>query len=200
MHKTKLLVISLLLMFGAVSQANAALIMFTDRAEFLAAVNSQMTLESFDLKSEFSDQILQKQGSNNYSSSSTLVSEGAKALAVKENNTLSFTFGHDVFAIGFDVNELNASNLSYSDSFGHLIEDLFVPQADPFASVFFGIISDQALSSFSLTSTGTSSSNAVYGFDALTFTADPSKVPAPATAFLMFSGVFLVLRARRKQA
>ncbi|WP_411991527.1 PEP-CTERM sorting domain-containing protein [Agarivorans sp. DSG3-1] len=89
-----------------------------------------------------------------------------------ESSIFTAAFPYDVFAIGFDVNELNSSSLRYLDT---------------------------AFTSFSITGSGSSSgySSSVYGFDALAYTA---ALPTPASLPLMSLGLFGVALLRRRKS
>jgi len=192
--KQVIIAITLFMLSAVFSQCIAGIIYFTDRIEFEDAVGSSLSFENFN--GAFSTAI-DVSGYKKFYDSSSLVSEGDKALGVKESNTVTFNFSHDVFALGFDVNELNSTSLSYLDSAGHAFVNALLA-SDPWdASNFFGILSDTALSSFSLS--GTSDSNtAIYGIDALAFTAAPTKVPSPTSlSIFLLSLVSLHLYQRK---
>ncbi|MFD2166817.1 hypothetical protein ACFSJY_11170 [Thalassotalea euphylliae] len=174
--------------------ANAGLILFTDRDEWESAVGTSLDFEGFNS----ADDILVDYSSGSLKRTSSLISEGERALSVKEGNLLTITFSHEVFAIGFDLNELNTNNLDYFDSAGHEILDALKVTAIWNESTFFGLISDTALTSFSLQGFNTSTNNPVYGLDALAFTS-ATQVNEPMTAFLMmFSVAGLALARVRK--
>ncbi|MPW29540.1 hypothetical protein F9L16_11070 [Agarivorans sp. B2Z047] len=181
-----------LLVFAAVlgltQQAHAGFIAYTDRAAFENAAGAELAFEGFNDPALLNEDLTIS--ANRYRSTSSLVSEGAKALSIFESNTFTIDFEHDVFALGFDLNELNSSHLDYLDSAGHIIDEALKITDVWYESTFFGLISDTALRSFSLVGSG--SSSAVYGFDALSYTA-ATPVPAPPTWPLMLVGLSLVL-------
>lgn len=110
---------------------------------------------------------------------------------------MTFNFSHEVFAIGFDVNELNSTSLNYFDSAGHSYIDALLA-SDPWnASNFFGVISDAALASFSL-SGDNNSNTAVYGIDALAFTLESTKVPTPSSISLLLFSLITLRFLQRK--
>ncbi|NTS76114.1 hypothetical protein HR060_04460 [Catenovulum sp. SM1970] len=193
----KLLVVNMLLMLVWASRAKAALIVYTDRAAFETAVNAPLSFEGFNDNTQTHVDV---SGFKAYRMTTSLVSEGDKALSVRESNTLTVSFDHDVFAIGFDVNELNANNLTYSDDAGHeIINALMVTQVWNESS-FFGVISDVAINSFSLSGQG-GTTTAFYGSDALSYTA-PVEVSAPSnTSVLLLAGCAIaLLRIKRQSA
>ena len=188
-----------LLVFAAVlgltQQAHAGFIVYTDRAAFENAAGGELAFEGFNAPALLNEDLTVS--ANRYRSTSSLVSEGAKALSIFEANTLTIDFNYDVYALGFDLNELNTSNLDYLDSAGHLIDDALKITDVWNDSTFFGLISDTALRSFSLVGSG--SSGAVYGFDALSFTA-AAAVPVPPSWPLMLAGLSLVLFLRYRRS
>jgi len=194
--KFKHILLTLVIALAYINQAHAGLIVYTDRAEFESALSSPMAFEGFNDSEQLSSDISLISGARSYKSSDSLVSEGERALTAFEQGTLSIRFGHDVFAIGFDINELNATNLTYTDNAGHeLIDALKVTEVWNESS-FFGVISDIAITSFSLT--GYKGDRAIYGFDALTYTASAVEVPTPATWILLLAGVIGLIVTRQK--
>lgn len=181
------------------AQANAGLILFSDRTLFENAVDHSLTFESFEDKS-YDDFIIQSDPNFiRFRTTSSHVSDGEIALSLKEKANISFTFEHDVFAFGFDINELNSSNLNYLDSLGNEITDALTITEIWNESTFFGVISDTALRSFSLS--GDTTQNATFGFDAFTYTS-AVMVPEPTTftVFAMAVVVLILLRARTHQS
>ena len=180
----------LLMVLIAPAKTYAGFILFTDRDAWEAAVNSPLAFEGFNdgqsLTVSYSTGSLKR--------TSSLISEGERALSVKEANFLTISFPHEVFAFGFDLNELNTTNLNYSDSAGHSLLDAFQITDVWNASTFFGLISDVALTSFSLEGFG--ADNAVYGLDALSYTAATS-VNEPTAALLLLLGLGMLLLRRR---
>lgn len=191
--KRLLLILSLFFFTG---QACAALIVFNDRTEFENAVGTALAFEGFN--QDMSDYIALDTGGRApaYRTISSHVNEGSHALRIFEYDWFSVSFTHEVFAIGFDVNELNSGSLHYSDSSGHLIENALVVTEVWNESTFFGVISDVALSSFTLTGTS-SATTTTYGFDALTYTAAVSS-PSMIGLFLPVTLTVLVARARKR--
>ncbi len=174
-------------------QVNAGLIFYSDQTSFSSAVDSALAFEGFnDNQLEF----LQVQsGYIRYRTTSSLVSEGEKALVLKESNSVTFTFDHDVYAFGFYVNELNSTNLDYQDSAGNeLLNALKITDVWN-ASTFFAVTSDVAITSFTLIGTG--ASTALYGIDALQFTS--ANVDEPST-WLLFSLALIILLIRIKMS
>lgn len=188
-------------LFLSVSQdALAGLIFFDDRDAFEQAVDSTLAFEGFNDNTTALVDLQTDSNWNPYRSTSTLVSEGERARSIREYDTLTVTFDYDVFAIGFDVNELNSNNLTYSDSAGHEVFDALKVTDVWYASTFFGVISDTALRSFSLAGNGVRPGNAIpsYGFDALAFTASNDvQVPAPEELLLTILAVVGVVARRR---
>lgn len=172
-------------------QANAGLIFYSDQTSFSSAVDSALEFEGFnDNQLEF----LQVQsGYIRYRTSSSLVSEGEKALVLKESNSVTFSFDHDVYAFGFYVNELNSTNLNYQDSAGNeLLNALKVTDVWN-ASTFFGVTSDVAIASFTLIGSG--ASTALYGIDALQFSS-VNVDEAPTWLLFLLAFVILLIRVR----
>lgn len=64
--------------------ANAGLILYTDRAEFESAIESTLSFEGFNSISELNDDL--SINTNRYRTSSSLVTEGDKALGLKEDS------------------------------------------------------------------------------------------------------------------
>ena len=175
------------------SQSIAGLILYSDREQFESAVSTPLAFESFE------DNVLEDVGVQSgyirYRTYSSVVTDGDKALVLKEKNEVTFFFEHEVFAIGFDVNELNSSNLTYTDSAGNEIFNALEITEVWNASTFFGLTSDVGLTSFTLTGTG--STDAVYGIDAMQFTAAAVEVDEPWTLplfALLFTGLVFIRR------
>jgi len=181
----------LLMVLIAPAKTYAGFILFTDRDEWEAAVTSPLAFEGFNDGQSLS--VTYSTGS--LTRSSSLISEGARALSVKEGRFLTMTFPHEVFAFGFDLNELNTTNLDYSDSAGHALLDAFQITDIWNASTFFGLISDVALTSFSLEGFG--ADNTVYGIDALSYTAATS-VSEPTSVFLLVLALGVIAVKQRK--
>ena len=181
-----------------VPTANAGLILYTDRAEFESAVESGLSFEGFNSSSELNDDL--SINTNRYRTSSSLVTEGDKALGLKEDSEFTVSFAHDVFAIGFDLNELNTTDLNYIDSAGHEILSALKVTDVWNESQFFGLISDVAITSFTLSASG--DDRALYGFDAMAYTAGPVAVSAPSSTemLLMSFVVLLAFKAKRYRA
>lgn len=181
-----------------VPTANAGLILYTDRAEFESAVESALSFEGFNSSSELNDDL--SINTNRYRTSSSLVTEGDKALGLKEDSEFTVSFAHDVFAIGFDLNELNTTDLNYIDSAGHEILSALKVTDVWNDSQFFGLISDVAITSFTLSASG--DDRALYGFDAMAYTAGPVAVSAPSSTemLLMSFVVLLAFKAKRYRA
>lgn len=199
LDKMKAVLLGTAITIASIGSANAGLIVYTDRAAFENAVNGELDFEGFNDSSLLNDALTLS--NKRYRTTSSLISEGEKALSLYENNDFTIDFAHDVFALGFDLNELNGSTFSYIDSAGHEMVDVFEITDIWNASTFFGIISDTAINSFSLVSSRTASSSSAYGFDALSFTAGPTPVPTPATGVLLAAGLlgFMAKRRRNKQ-
>ena len=185
--QSKVLLISVLVstvIFSLIStKANASLMFYSDQTAFESAVTSPLAFEGFNDNSlELVDV---ESGYIRYRTNSSLVSEGERALTLRERNSVTFYFDHDVFAFSLFVNELNSTNLNYTDSLGNELVDALKVTEISNASTFFGVTSDLALRSFTFTGFSTSSnSNAVFGIDALQFTAVSSDIPEPATWLL----------------
>lgn len=175
------------------SSAYAGLIQYTNESDFNSALLAPLTFEGFN-DNELSD-VSVESGFIRYRTTSSLVSEGEKALVLKEKNTVTFHFDHEVFALSFFVNELNSTNLSYTDSGGNELIDVFKVTDIWNASTFFGITSDIGLTSFTLSGSGTS--NALYGIDAMRFTA-PTNVPEPAPIALFALCILGLLVNKRR--
>lgn len=192
--------LSCIIIVVSINSAHAGFIVFTDRMAYENAVNSALDFEGFNSQESLNDNISFNTGK--YKDYSNLVSEGEKALRIFENNDFTLTFSYEVFAIGFDLNELNGSDLSYSDNAGNYISQAFMGNNNANQNTFFGLISDTAFTSFDLISTHSSNATAVYGLDALSYTASPTDVPTPTTFLLMLSslaGLLFVKRLAVKQ-
>lgn len=175
------------------SGASAGLIQYTNQSEFDSALTTASAFEGFNDNNLNGISI--ESGFIRYRTTSSLVSEGEKALILKEKNTVTFNFENEIFALSFFVNELNSSNLSYSDSNGNELVDAFKITDIWNASTFFGVTSDVGFTSFTLTGSGTS--NALYGIDAMQFTA-PTSVSEPASmALFVLCLIALTLNKRR---
>lgn len=195
LKKLKTLVLGTALTIASINSANAGLIVFTDQTSFESAVDGTLDFEGFNDNSLLNDAITFK-GTRGYTGISSLITEGGKALSIREKGTLTINFSHDVFAFSFYVNQLNANTLSYTDSAGNEISNAFSSTDVWDASTFFGVISDTAITSFSLSGT-TDSATALYGFDALSFTASPTQVPTPETGLLLLAAL-IGFAAKRK--
>ncbi|WP_147301952.1 hypothetical protein [Thalassotalea euphylliae] len=172
--------------------ANASLIIYSDQEVFESAVSSPLAFEGFnDNALELVDV---ESGYIRYRTNSSLVSEGDRALTLRERNSVTFHFNHEVFAFGLFVNELNSTNLTYTDSLGNELADALTVTDIWNASTFFGVTSDVALTSFTLTGFTTSSNaNAVFGIDALQFTAPANDIPEPKTALIFLLALLALL-------
>ncbi|REL27227.1 PEP-CTERM sorting domain-containing protein [Thalassotalea euphylliae] len=192
----KLFVLSVALLVS--SQANAGVMFYSDQGAFETALNSPMTFEGFNDNPLALVEV--ESGYIRYRTNSSLVSEGERALTLRERNSVTFHFNHEVFAFGLFVNELNSTNLNYTDNLGNELIDALKVTDIWNASTFFGVTSDVALTSFTLTGFTTSSNaNAVFGIDALQFTASPTSVPEPATWLSFLLALFLLVRLSKQQ-
>ncbi|MBO9491465.1 hypothetical protein J7384_13950 [Endozoicomonas sp. G2_1] len=178
MSAIKYLIMVMALLF--VGSAKAGLMRHDNQDTFTSEVNSPLAFEGFnDNQLDF---VSVESGYIRFRTNSSLVSEGEKALVLRERNSVTFHFDHDIFALSFYLNELNSTSLSYTDSAGHEIRDAFAITEVWNASTFFALTSDVGLRSFTLTGTSTASNaNAVFGIDALQFTAPATDVPSPAS-------------------
>lgn len=184
-------------MLAPLKNAHGTLIIFDDRATFEKAVNSPMDFDGFNDNSLTTIDLSSGSNFHRYRSTTSHVSEGEKALSIRERDIFTISFDYDVFAVGFDVNELNASALTYRDDIGHeILEALKITDVWN-ESTFFGVISDTAFRSFSLIGNGDQTLNATYGFDALTYSAN-TKVPTPSTIIIFSLGVIMLIAGRRK--
>ncbi len=184
---------TILIIMCLISQsAQAGYILFTDREAFESAVSGELDFDGFNDSALTVISIDTTSGFKRYRTTTSHVSEGTKALSLRERDTLTVTFNHEVFAIGFDVNELNSTSLDYIDSAGHEILQAFQVTSVWNESTFFGIISDTAITSFSLVGNGDLSNNSTYGLDALSYTAI-NEVSSPNMQALVVTIVFIVL-------
>ena len=194
-----------MLAISVTSVASAALITFSDRATFQGAVTGALSFEGFN--DAFSTGVTQdfpvggpsaftvlSADSLGSTTIASLVSEGTRALFLRELDTITFTFVSAITAFGFDVNELNSGTIDYSDSSGNLLSGAVTPNGS--GSTFFGAISDTAFTSFSLTVTG-GSSGQIWGLDALDFGGD--SIPEPGTLALFGLGLAGLGFARRRK-
>lgn len=196
--KLKHLLLTLFITLNVVNNANATLLIFNDREAFEQAVNSPLDFDGFNDSTFTTVDLSSGTNFHKYRTTTSHVSEGDKALSIRERDIFTVSFDYDVFAVGFDVNELNATSLNYIDDIGNEILAALKVTDVWNASTFFGVISDKAFRSFSLVGNGDPNLNATYGFDALSYTA-ATKVPSPATLLIFVSGL-LVLLAMREQA
>lgn len=196
--KLKHLLLTLFITLNVVNNANATLLIFNDREAFEQAVNSPLDFDGFNGSTFTTVDLSSGTNFHKYRTTTSHVSEGDKALSIRERDIFTVSFDYDVFAVGFDVNELNATSLNYIDDIGNEILAALKVTDVWNASTFFGVISDKAFRSFSLVGNGDPNLNATYGFDALSYTA-ATKVPSPATLLIFVSGL-LVLLAMREQA
>lgn len=169
-------------------QTQAGFILFTDRATFEDAVDTALTLESFEDLNFDDIGVTTSSAYKRIKSTTSLVSEGDSAIAFMEKDEVTISFNHSIFALGFDINELNSASLDYSDSTGRYIEAALEITDVWNESTFFGLISDTALTSFTLSGYG--SSGAVYGMDALTYSSAIVAVPTPVTWHLLLAALF----------
>jgi hypothetical protein len=189
----------LLIFFIAIStlkSANATLLIFDDREAFEQAVNTPLDFDGFNDSALTTIDLSSGTNFHRYRTTTSHVSEGEKALSIRERDIFTVSFDYDVFAVGFDVNELNATSLSYRDDIGNEILAALKVTDVWNASTFFGVISDRAFRSFSLVGNGDPQLNATYGFDALSYTA-ATKVPTPATLLIFVSGLLVLLTIRK---
>lgn len=126
----------------------------------------------------------------------SMVTEGDAALVLRERASVTFNFEHDVFAFGFDLSELNSNSLDYTDSNGYTIISAFEVTEEWDATTFFGVVSDTAIRSFTLTGSGDSSN--LYGIDAMQFTAAPVEVSEPPVLVLLLSVLALSMARQRR--
>jgi len=193
--KLKHLLLTLFITLSVVNNANATLLIFNDREAFEQAVNSPLDFDGFNDSTFTTVDLSSGTNFHKYRTTTSHVSEGDKALSIRERDIFTVSFDYDVFAVGFDVNELNATSLNYVDDIGHeVLEALRITDVWN-ASTFFGVISDSAFRSFSLVGNGDQSLNATYGFDALSYTA-ATRVPTPPTIFILLIGLSTILALR----
>jgi len=193
--KLKLLLLILFITLSAVNNASATLLIFNDREAFEQAVNSPLNFDGFNDSTFTTVNLSSGTNFHKYRTTTSHVSEGDKALSIRERDIFTVSFDYDVFAVGFDVNELNATSLNYIDDIGNEILAALKVTDVWNASTFFGVISDKAFRSFSLLGNGDPNLNATYGFDALSYTA-AIRVPAPPTIFIMLIGLLTILALR----
>ncbi|GEA13386.1 hypothetical protein [Alteromonas sp. KUL49] len=184
---------TLLIIICLISQSvQAGYILFTDREAFENAVGGELDFDGFNDSALTVISIDTTSGFKRYRTTTSHVSEGTHALSLRERDTLTITFNHEVFAIGFDLNELNSTSLDYIDSAGNEILEAFQVTSVWNESTFFGIISDTAITSFSLVGSGDLTNNSTYGFDALSYTAI-TEVSSPGMQALIITIVFVIL-------
>ena len=98
---------SLFILLGATQTANAGLILYSDRESFEEAVTGNLSFEGFNSSDTLNEDLTVNK--SRFRSTTSLVSEGDKALSISENSVLTVSFDHDVFAFGFDVLVYTAS-------------------------------------------------------------------------------------------
>jgi len=194
----KNLLLTLFITLSAVNKANATLLIFNDREAFEQAVSSPLDFDGFNDSALTTVDLSSGTNFHKYRTTTSHVSEGEKALSIRERDIFTVSFDYDVFAVGFDVNELNATSLNYVDDIGNEILAALKVTDVWNASTFFGVISDSAFRSFSLVGNGDPNLNATYGFDALSYTARVS-VPTPTTIILFISSLVILLMSTRSR-
>ena len=176
----------LLSLAALASQAQAAVVTFTDRNAFLTAAGASLTVETFDDLSLVPGVTLSTGGGyqNIWNVGSCPGDPGNPCVGLIETASATFNFSPSVKAVGFDYGELNLASLNVMDSAGHLFNAALTATQ---ARAFFGVISDVDLNWISIGS-GTSSAGAVYFIDDLRFGAT-SAVPLPGTLALVGLGL-----------
>jgi len=197
MFKFSSLIAVLIALLAIPFNTHATLIIFDDREAFENAVSSPLDFDGFNDSAFTTVDLSSGTNFHRYRTTTSHVSEGEKALSIRERDIFTVSFDYDIFAVGFDVNELNATSLAYVDSLGNEILDALKVTDVWNASTFFGVISDTAFRSFSLVGNGDQSLNATYGFDALSYTAKV-EVPTPATSIIFVSALLLLINGVRR--
>ena len=192
----KRVLLFVMLVSGAMNQANAGFVLFTDRVAFEAAVGSILSFEGFNDSSLTGVDISTDRNFNPHRTTTSHVSEGDRALSIFESDTMTISFDHEVFAVGFDLNELNSNNLSYSDNAGNSVVDALLVTDVWNESTFFGLVSDTAFTSFSLAGNGDQSVRATYGFDALAYTSPVAAIPTPSSLVMFVTGLLALAGLR----
>lgn len=138
MLKMKTLLITILLV-SSLRHAHAGLIIFTDREAFALAAGSPLVFDGFNDPGFTTVSLSSGSGFKRYRTTSSHVSEGVKAVSLKEYDSFTIDFNYDVFAFGFDINELNSNSLSYRDSAGNSIIEVLKVTELWNASTFFRV-------------------------------------------------------------
>jgi len=203
--KIKSAILGSAMLLSSIGAAHAGLIVYTDRAEFEAATSGTLYTEGFNSADILNSDLTVSNGT--YNTNQFYVSEGEAALTIDEATELTVTFSQDVFALGFDINNLSFANLDYQDNAGNYLSAAITPNWE--STSFFGVVSDVAVNSFTLMGDLPYEMLSAYGFDNLVYSTTASsqetdssgtvitaEVPAPATIFLLLAG-FAVLLNRR---
>ncbi|WP_165899265.1 VPLPA-CTERM sorting domain-containing protein [Rhodovulum steppense] len=133
-----------------------------------------------------------------YGSNPLTRTEGAQGLGFSGSGsiTLSFTSAINAFGIDWSSFDNAATNVSYGDSAGNVIADLFQPVTRSGAG-FFGIIDTGGFSwiTFDVTS------QEIMEFDFIQYgvASDPSLIPLPAGLPLLVAGLGTLAVLRRRQ-
>ena len=197
-RKLQFYVISFVIALLFMPNAQAGLILFDDRDAFELAVSGSLTTERFDDGVESDDFVISRGNRGLMSTSSLNSDDDSKAVTARERATLEINFNYNVFAFGFDINQLNINNLSYFDSAGHEVIDGLLATPDEWdASNFFGVVSDTAITSFSLVGSGSSSN--LYGFDDFIYDTNPVSVNEPITIYLFILSLIAIAIVRQRK-
>ncbi len=189
--KFRMLLMAASLTVFMVGNATAGTVLFLDRSAFLSNLEEVFS-EGFEDVTSVASPVFdsgiftltsspQAFGSASRGAFPSLVSEGSTAITFSERTTLTLTFETEIRSIGFDINELNSSSMSYADNAGNLVMDAVL--ANTQNTTFFGLSSDTAFSVATLAFSGRNSS--VAGFDNLQFSTGPIPILAPIPGSIM---------------
>jgi hypothetical protein len=206
-------------LFGAAAlmagvSAQAAVVTYTDRASFSAAVSSSTTdtyediaptngMYFYNAQYNGAGYNIQDPGSFLHIADSQFYGTGnwglGDIMVFSRGGTATFTFDAPITALGIDLftTEPGGGNVAFTSSVMSTIID--VPDTT-FATAFLGFTSTTGFTSFTLNAVNP---NAYVRFSDLTFgtagAGGPTGVPAPGTLLLLGSGVLAMAGARRRK-